>query len=101
MVAQPWDYPWSSCRAYALGQADPLVTLDPMYLEMSLSPERRQMLWREFLLADDPREGKIRQGDWVLGDDDFRTQMARVLGRPMPGPRGRPRGRRKGAPLIT
>ena len=61
-----------------------------MYLEMSPRPERRQELWREFLLADDPREGKIRQADWALGDDQFRIQMAQVLGRPVPGPRGRP-----------
>src|SRR5438270_4268141 len=59
MVTQPWDYAWSSCRAYALGQADPLLTLDPSYLEMSPDASRRQQLWREFLLGDDPREGKI------------------------------------------
>ena len=91
MVAQPWDYTWSSCRAYALGEHDPLISEDPMYLEMSPNPERRQQLWREFLVAEDPRERTIRQGDWAIGDDGFRSQMSEVLGRPVPGRRGRPR----------
>jgi len=91
LVARPWDYPWSSCRAYSHGQTDPLVTADPSYLELSPKPARRQRLWRDFLLAEDPREPKIRQGDWAIGDEDFQKRMAHVLGRPLPGRRGRPR----------
>src|SRR5260370_5987669 len=29
LVAEPWRYPWSSCRAYALGEADPLLADNP------------------------------------------------------------------------
>src|SRR5438552_6128278 len=29
MVEQPWDYHWSSCRHYALGEVDPLLAANP------------------------------------------------------------------------
>jgi putative transposase len=90
LVRQPWDYPWSSCRAYALGEADPLVTEDPCYTELSPDPRRRQQLWREFLLGEDVRAEVIQRGEWALGDGDFRGRMAQILGRPLPRPRGRP-----------
>jgi hypothetical protein len=90
LVAQPWDYPWSSCRAYARGEVDALLTEDPCYTELSRDPDRRQQLWREFLLGEDGREEVVRRGEWALGDDDFRGRMAQVLGRPQPRPRGRP-----------
>src|SRR5207253_1885484 len=83
LVAAPWDYPWSSCRAYALGEPDPLLTEDPCYTELSPDPSHRQQRWREFLCSDDPREGVIRRGDWAVGDDGFRGRMAQVLGRPL------------------
>ena len=90
LVAVPWDYPWSSCRAYACGEADPLLTEDPCYTELSPDPARRRQLWREFLCGDDPREEAIARGGWAVGDDGFRGRMAQVLGRPLPRPRGRP-----------
>jgi putative transposase len=34
LVAAPWDYPWSSCRAYACVAADPLLIEDPCYTEL-------------------------------------------------------------------
>jgi putative transposase len=89
MVTLPWDYRWSSARCYALGEADPLVDEDPCYRELSPDAERRQALWREFLLAEDPREEAIRHGDWCIGDDAFRDRMTAVLGRPLPRRRGR------------
>ena len=91
MVALPWEYPWSSCPAYALGKSDPLLTEGPCYLELSPDPARRPELWREFLLGEDVREAVVRRQDWALGDDDFRQRMAQVLGRPAPRRRGRPR----------
>jgi putative transposase len=90
LVAVPWDYPWSSSRAYALGATDPLLTEDPCYTELSPDPARRRQLWREFLCDEDPREDVVRRGDWAVGDEEFRGRMAQVLGRPLPRPRGRP-----------
>ena len=51
LCAVPWDYPWSSGRAYALGEADGLLDPHPHYEELSPDPERRRALWREFLLG--------------------------------------------------
>jgi hypothetical protein len=90
MVAAPWDHPWSTCRAYACGAADPLLTEDPRYTELSPDPARRQQLWREFVCGEDPREAAIARGDWAVGEDDFRGRMAQILGRRLPRPRGRP-----------
>src|SRR5260370_36809860 len=71
LVSAPWAYLWSSARAYALGEADPLLTEDPCYSELSPAPERRRQLWQEFLLGEDAREGIIRRGDWAVGEDSF------------------------------
>jgi putative transposase len=87
---QAWDYPWSSAAAYAQGQPDSLLTEDPEYTALGPSAVRRQRVWRRFLHSDDPREAAIRQGDWAVGDEGFKEQMAQVLGRPRPRPRGRP-----------
>ncbi len=91
LVVEPWTYRWSSCRVYALGASDPLVSIDPSYEELSPDPVRRQELWRAFLLGEDEREAAIRRGDWALGDAVFQKRIAAVLGRPLPRQRGRPR----------
>jgi putative transposase len=90
MVVEPWQYPWSSARAYALGQADALLAENAEYLGLAPGAERRQQLWREFLVGDDPREEEVRHGDWVIGSDDFRRRVTQLLGRPVPRRRGRP-----------
>ena len=91
MVALPWEYRWSSCRAYALGEPDLLLAENPWYLALSPDATRRQVLWREFLLAEDPKEALVRRQDWVIGDPSFRQRMQQ---RPRPLPRGRGRPRR-------
>jgi putative transposase len=91
LIAQPWDYRWSSCRHYSLGETDALVATDPDYLELSPDPEPRQQRWREFVVGEDVREAVIQKGEWAVGDDDFRRRMAPVLARPLPLRRGRPR----------
>ena len=91
LVKAPWDYAWSSCRAYALGEPDALLTEDPEYAELSPAPARRQSLWREFLMGEDLREGVIRRQEWAIGNADFCRELAAVLGRPLAARRGRPR----------
>jgi putative transposase len=91
LVAAPWDYSGSSARAYALGEADPLLADNPWYRELASNPRVRQQRWREFLLGHDPREAVVARADWAVGDEAFRRRMAQRHGRPVPRPRGRPR----------
>ena len=82
---RPWDYRWSSCRAYALGESNGLLTANPWYEGLSVKPSRRQALWREFLLGD-PHEAEIRRSDWVVGGETIGRRMRQVAG--WPAPRG-------------
>jgi hypothetical protein len=61
----PWEYGGSSCRAYALGQVDPLVTDSPCFVKLAPSQDRRAEQWRAFLVAEDPREEELRRIEGV------------------------------------
>jgi putative transposase len=91
LVVLPWEYRWSSARAYALGQCDALLAPNPWYEGLSPEPARRQALWREFLLGDDPKEAEVRREEGVIGGEEFRRRTRRVQSRPMPRVQGRPR----------
>jgi putative transposase len=93
LVERPWEYRWSSCRAYALGEVDPLLATNASYLALGATPQRRQALWQAFLLGEDPKEAQVRRGDWVIGDEAFRARMQRPAARPQPRQRGRRPGR--------
>jgi putative transposase len=97
LVAAPWDWPWSSCRAQALGEANDLVDPNPYYLELGADPARRQQRWREFLLGEDPKEEAIRRQDWLVGDEGFRQEAAEHRSWPVGRGKGRPRKSDKGA----
>jgi len=77
--------------------------VNPWYDGLATESGRRQALWRDFLVGDDPREVMVRRQDWVIGSDAFRQHMQRQRGRPQPRQRGRPirherdRGQDKGA----
>jgi putative transposase len=90
LASPPWEYRWSSCRAYACGETDELLAANPWYEGLSPDPERRRELWRAFLLGEDSKEAVVRRQDWVVGGADFRAEMC------CPGlrPQGRGPGRR-------
>jgi putative transposase len=90
LTAWPWEYRWRSCRAYALGKADALLAANPWYQALSPDAARRQALWREFLLGEDPKEQEMRRGDWVIGGEGFRGRLHRPGLRAEPRKRGRP-----------
>jgi putative transposase len=92
IVEKPWQWRWSSCRVYALGERDVLVSRNPYYRELASEPRERQRRWREFLLDADEREAVICREDWVAGSETFRRQMEVVGGRPRRRGRGRPCG---------
>ena len=91
LVSLPWEYDCCSSRAYALGVPDPLLSYNVWYRELAADDEGRQRRWREFLLGDDPKEELVRQGDWLIGEDNYRRRMQMPEARPTPRWRGRPR----------
>ncbi|MEO5565528.1 MAG: transposase [Luteimonas sp.] len=97
MVSDPRDYPWSSHRALALGENDPLLTPHPDYMALSADPVIRQQHYRALVLATvDPEVADaIRrhlQSQLAYGSDRFRQAIEAQLGRTV-GPQtiGRPR----------
>jgi putative transposase len=95
LVAEPWEYRWSSCRSYAQGEPDPLLAANPWYEELATDPERRRELWRAFQLGEDPKEAVVQRQDWVIGGEGFRRRMQRQAARPVPRRAGRPGGPKK------
>ena len=46
IVAEPWTYRWSSCRAYALGEPDSLLSYNVWYQGLGSEAVQRQQRWR-------------------------------------------------------
>ena len=89
LVTEPWQWRWSSCRAYALGEPDPLLAAHPWYDGLASTAARRQGLWRSFLMGEDAKEEVVRREDWIIGSESFR-RLQRQRARPAPRRRGRP-----------
>ncbi len=62
MVQDLKDYPYSSYCYYAYDQEGPVLTPNPLYLELSSDPSTRQLKYREYLLQSRPYEEFIAQG---------------------------------------
>jgi putative transposase len=101
MVSHPRDYRWSSYAANAEGRPDALLTPHPEYLGLGRQELDRLDAYRELFSAHLAPEGiaEIRHatnGNYALGDDRFRDEIARMLSRRVtPGVSGRPSGRGK------
>ncbi len=97
MVEDPADYPWSSYRANALGEADPILTPHPLYLALGSEPSERRETYRARFcgaLEDAPLAAvclALNQSQ-PLGNDRFYAEIEAVTGhRREPRKRGRPR----------
>jgi putative transposase len=97
MVDEPAAYPWSSYRANALGEQDPLVSPHGVYLALGASAPDRQAAYRDLCAAQvDPELLRTMrsclQTGTPLGNDRFRAQVEQALGvRVGYSTRGRPR----------
>ncbi|MGA7498869.1 MAG: hypothetical protein WBX00_19235 [Isosphaeraceae bacterium] len=89
-LSAPWQYAWSSCRAYASGAADPLLAESSFYLEWGGDDGSRQQRWREFLTREDPKEPTIRGADCVVGAESFQKRLEGHQRRAVQRRRGRP-----------
>lgn len=97
MVSDPADYPWSSYHCNALGKTDEQITQQAVYLALSENNRKRIDKYRDLTRTAIPQSeiDEIRRstnGNFVLGNDAFKTKMCRLLGRRVvPGSPGRPR----------
>ena len=97
MVAHPADYPWSSFRANGQGGRDALLTPHAEYAALSHEPAERIRAYRMLFRAhmDPALTDEIRaaiNGNFVLGNDRFKEELAGMLKRRVvPGQSGRPR----------
>ena len=97
MVERPDDYRWSSYRANALGEADPLVSPHPILDGLGREPAERRVAYQE--LFRDALSARVLEeirsstnGGFALGSDAFKKDMAQRTGRRVaPLRRGRPR----------
>lgn len=97
MVAHPGDYPWSSYRGNAQGEANELLTPHPLYLSLGHTDDARHTAYRELFRHElDPgmvdRIRSATNGNFALGNNRFSDEISRALGRrATPGQAGRPR----------
>ena len=93
-VNHPSEYPWSSYRFNALGEANSLLTPHPEYRRLGKTNEQRQQAYRELFRARIPQLtlDEIREATnkaWVLGNDRFKEMIEVKLARAAaPKPRG-------------
>lgn len=97
MVAHPAEYPWSSYRANAQGEADVLLKPHRLYQALGLDAASRHAAYRELFrhelepaLVDEIR--RATNGNFALGNERFAAQVSLALDRRVvPGKSGRPR----------
>ena len=97
MISAPGDYPWSSFRANALGETDPVVMPHALYRNLAGSDDARLSAYRR--LFEDVLSAELLQrlrdctnGGFVLGSPKFERQIAAMVGRrAWKGSSGRPR----------
>lgn len=86
MVEHPSEYPWSSYRHNALGQADATVTPHGEYQRLGKLADERQSAYRALFKThiDERALDEIRQATnkaWVLGSSHFQQQIECKLDR--------------------
>ena len=97
MVEHPAEYRWSSYRANAQGERNPLVKPHEVYLRLAGARKQRESMYRELFHSQLDREtiDEIRaatNGSYALGTERFKREIEEALEqRAIPGRRGRPR----------
>src|SRR5258708_662732 len=86
MVGHPREYSWSSYRAHALGAADTLVSVHPLYRALGTTALKRQRAYRALFrpsldagFVDALRAAT--NGGWALGNARFKQRIAKALKR--------------------
>ncbi len=93
-VTAPAEYRWSSFRANAFGEPDPLVTPHERYSALGADQASRCASYRALFLGPLAAStlGEIRESThrgWPLGDHQFRTVVTKLVNRrAYPDPKG-------------
>ncbi len=85
-VVYPGDYPWSSYRAHALGESDPLISDHPLYQVLGPTRGARSEAYSALFHSqlDESSMHAIQTAtlsDWVLGSDLFKAELLAALER--------------------
>ena len=97
MVSDPGDYPWSSYRANAFGEANALISPHPLYLALCADNTSRHELYRDLFRTalDDAPLADLRMAlnqDQPIGYSRFYAKIEAMTGqRRELRKRGRPR----------
>jgi len=97
MVKEPSEYPWSSYRTNALGEANDMISPHWLYTGLGKEAATRQQAYRDLFkgqldsrVVDTIREAT--NGNFALGNDQFKEEIEQMLQRrARPGIPGRPR----------
>lgn len=86
MVERAEDYRWSSHKSNALGLPSKILTPHELYLKLGTSQTERLSAYRELFVAHQPATVKqeiemILDKGLVLGNDQFKQQVAKLLDR--------------------
>jgi len=84
----PAEYPWSSYRYNALGEADSWVVPHGLYMSLADNSAERLSAYRALFDVDVENKtvDEIREAtnkSWVLGSDYFKTMIKDKIDRPM------------------
>lgn len=67
LARSPKDWPWSSYRHYAFGEANELIDDAPEYLELGKTAPRRRKAYQALLALPRSRDLLVRRREYVLG----------------------------------
>jgi len=86
MVHDPKDYKWSSHRANAYGEFDPIVAFHDVYRSLGETDETRAPAYRALFKtalsgADIDLIRETTNKNWVLGNERFKQQIEELAGR--------------------
>lgn len=96
LVAEPRDYPWSSCSHHVGAQPSPLITDHSIYWALGNTPFEREAVYQRILEQKPGIEEVAALTDaavkgWALGSDLFKTGLEKQAKRRVsPAKRGRP-----------
>lgn len=97
LAKDPEEYRWSSYRKRALGEDNPILDLDPYYLELGKTPKARAEAYRKWFKESIPEDEQshIKEGierSIPIGSKQFLSRFSKILGRDIVfRPRGRPK----------